>query len=322
MDPRAGRRRHEERRPVRYAAPMPTLSQSLAAAATRLAACSPSPRPDAEELLSRLLGIGRGELALMRDRTLDEAQARTFEAWLARRERGEPVQYVTGRAAFRHLDLAVGPAVLVPRSETEGLVEAVLGVLAAERARWTTPRVLDLGTGSGAIALAIASEFPRALVTATDASEAALAVARANTVALGLESRVRFGHGEWFEAVDADERFEVIVSNPPYIAEHEAGALPRDVREWEPATALFSGSDGLDDLRAIIEVAPRHLVTRGLLALELAEVRADEVAAWFDGARDWSGARVLDDLAGRPRVLLARREAGPAIAPAQWGEER
>jgi release factor glutamine methyltransferase len=232
------------------------------------------------------------------------------------------VQYITGRAAFRRLDLAVDRAVLVPRPETEGLVEAVLEAIAAEHTRWRAPRVLDLGTGSGAIALAIASEAPAAQVVATDASEAALAVARANAAALGLASRVRFLHGEWFEAVAPDERFEVIVSNPPYIAEREADALPADVREWEPAEALYAGEDGLAALRAIIDEAPRHLVTRGLLALELAEMRAEEVASWFDGAHDWSGARVLDDLAGRPRVLLASREPGPAIAPAQWGEER
>jgi release factor glutamine methyltransferase len=299
-----------------------TIAQALAAAIARLGATSSSPRPDAEELLSRLLGVGRGELALARERALTATESSTLETWLDRRERGEPVQYITGRAAFRDLDLKVGPGVLVPRPETEGLVEAVLGVLTAERARWSEPRVLDLGTGSGAIALAIASEWPAARVTATDASEAALGQARANAAAAGLGGRVRFACGEWLEAVDADERFEVIVSNPPYVAEHEAASLPRDVRDWEPAEALYSGPSGLEALRAIIEDAPRHLVARGLLALELAEARAEEVAAWFDGAHDWSGTRVLDDLTGRPRVLLARREAGPAIAPAQWSEER
>jgi release factor glutamine methyltransferase len=299
-----------------------TIAQALAEAIARLGATSTAPRPDAEELLSRLTGLGRGELALARERALSGPETKTLDAWLARRERGEPVQYITGRAAFRDLDLVVGPGVLVPRPETEGLVEAVLQVLAGERARWSEPRVLDLGTGSGAIAISIASEWPAARVTATDASEQALDLARANAAALGLETRVRFARGEWLEAVDADERFEVIVSNPPYVAEHEAALLPRDVRDWEPAEALYSGPSGLEALRAIIEDAPRHLVARGLLALELAEARAEEVAAWFDGARDWSDARVLDDLSGRPRVLLARREAGPAIAPAQWPEER
>ena len=119
----------------------------------------------------------------------------------------------------------------------------------------------------------------------------------------------------------SDERFDVIVSNPPYIATHEAGALPRDVREWEPHAALFGGRDGLDDLREIVDQAPRHLRAGGLLALELDETRAAEVAGWFEGARDWRGAELRTDLAGRPRILLATREHGPAIAPAQWGEE-
>src|SRR5262249_36520726 len=161
--------------------------------------------------------------------------------------------------------------VLVPRPETEGLVESVLEYLG--RGDWSArpPRVLDLGTGSGCIALAIAHEHAAASVTATDASEDALAVARANAAALGLEARVAFVRGEWLAAVDPDERFDVIVANPPYIAAREAEALQADVREWEPHAALLSGEDGFSDLREIVEEAPRHLLTGGLLALELAE---------------------------------------------------
>ena len=211
---------------------------------------------------------------------------------------------------------------LIPRPETEGLVEAVLDALQAGRERWPQPRVLDMGTGSGAIALSIAQEWPLATVFASDASEAALALARVNAATLGLSDRVHFLYGDWYDAVGADERFEVIVSNPPYIAEAEAAQLPADVREWEPHAALFGGADGLEDLREIIEDAPRHLVAGGVLALELAESRAAEVATWLEGAHDWASVQLMDDLSGRPRVLLARRERGPAIAPAQWGEER
>lgn len=300
----------------------PTVDSALRAAVARLARAGDSARPDATELLSRLLGTGRGGLHAIGGRVLDGGEAARFEAWLARREAGEPVQYITGRAAFRGLDLAVDPRVLVPRPETEGLVEAVLGALAGERGRWPAPRVLDLGTGSGAIALAIAHEHPGAAVTATDASPGALALARENAEACGLAARVAFAEGRWFGAVGSDERFEAVVSNPPYIAESEAAGLPRDVREWEPALALFSGAGGLEALREIVDDAPRHLVAGGLLALELDESRAHEVAGWLEGAHDWARVEVLDDLAGRPRVLLARRERGPAIAPAQWGEER
>jgi release factor glutamine methyltransferase len=242
-----------------------------------------------------------------------------LEEQLARRLAGEPVQYITGRAAFRSLDLAVDRRVLVPRPETEWLVEAVLEYLVARAPSARPPRVLDLGTGSGCIALSIAHEYPRADVVATDASEDALQVARANAEALGL--RVTFLRGEWLEALATDERFDVIVANPPYISPREADALPRDVHDFEPHAALFAGDDGLSDLREIVDQAPRHLRAGGLLALELDETRAAEVAAWFDGARDWRGAELRPDLAGRPRMLLATREHGPAIAPAQWGEE-
>jgi release factor glutamine methyltransferase len=298
-----------------------TVHEALRAALAALEKW-PSGVTDAQELVSRAIGVTRARLLMERTRALAPEESRTLDAWLGRRLAGEPVQYITGRAAFRHLDLEVGPAVLIPRPETEGLVECVLDVLDREAAKWSTPRVLDLGTGSGAIALAIASERPRAIVTATDASPAALALARGNAVALGLAERVSFAAGDWFGAVAADDLFEVVVANPPYIATGERDALPEDVRAHEPEEALFSGASGLEALREIVDEAPQHLVAGGLLALELAEARASEVAAWLDGAHDWSGVELRDDLSGRPRVLLARREAGPAIAPRQWPEDR
>lgn len=280
------------------------------------------PASDAVELLSRLLGTTRGELQLQLDRPLGPELCDTWAQWVGRRAAGEPVQYITGRAAFRELDLSVDRRVLIPRPETEGLVECVLEALGERQALWPRPRVLDLGTGSGAIALSIAKEWPHASAHATDISADALEVARANAHACGLVDRVGFTHGHWFEAVGHDERFEVIVSNPPYIARGEAADLPADVRDWEPELALYGGDSGNEAYREIIEDAARHLVTHGLLALELAEARAREIASWLEGAHDWSSVELRDDLSGRPRVLLARRERGPAIAPAQWGEER
>jgi len=302
-----------------------TIAEALDHAARRLAggtAAGGSARAEAEELLGRLLELPRAALYLERGHVLPEAAWEKLVGWIERRRAGEPLQYITGRAAFRSLDLAVRPGVLIPRPETEGLVEAVLGVLRVERARWPRPRVLDLGTGSGAIALALAAEWPEAFVTATDASDTALAVARGNAAALGLEGRVRWLKGDWFDAVGGDDLFEVVVSNPPYIATTEAGALPRDVAAFEPPEALYAGESGLEALREIVDQAPRHLVGDGLLALELAEMRAHEVAGWLEGANDWAKASLLDDLAGRPRVLVARRARGPAIAPRQWPEER
>jgi len=298
-----------------------SIGDALAIAEGVLAA-STSARAEAEELVGRLLGLARAQLYLDRGRAMTDADWERLTGWLRRRAAGEPLQYITGRAAFRGLDLAVSSAVLVPRPETEGLVEAVLDALREARAAWPQPRVLDLGTGSGAIALAIASEWPAAALTATDASEPALEVARGNAAALGLEERVRFLRGDWFDPLGADEVFEVVVSNPPYIATGEWDELPRDVRAFEPAAALFAGPSGLEALREIVDEAPRYLAAGGLLALELAEARAEEVASWLEGAHDWERVELRDDLAGRPRVLLARRERGPAIAPRQWAEER
>jgi release factor glutamine methyltransferase len=283
----------------------PTVASALRSALATLAS-SPTPRSDAEELLSRLLGSSRAQLSLLGARKLTRPESTGLAAWLVRRAAHEPVQYITGRAAFRDLDLAVEPSVLIPRPETEGLVEAVLEVLRAEAPRWAAPRVLDLGTGSGVIALALASEWSAAVVTATDASDGALEVARSNAAALELAGRIRFLAGHWFEAVGVQERFEVVVSNPPYIATGERDLLPEDVRSFEPAQALFSGASGLDAAREIVERAPRHLVPGGLLALELAEERVHQVAGWLQGAPAWQAVEVRDDLAGRPRYLLAR----------------
>jgi release factor glutamine methyltransferase len=286
-------------------------------------------RSDAEELLSRVLGCGRGDLAVRGDSRLGAEQIALLDRWLERRRAGEPVQYITGRAAFRGLDLAVTPAVLVPRPETEVLVEEVLRVLRSESARWPAPHVLDLGTGSGAIALSIAQEHAAADLWGTDSSAAALDVAAANAARLGLADRVRWLEGDWFDALASEEalaagvpeRFEAVVANPPYIATGEWDRLPRDVREHEPAAALFSGPTGLEALRDLVDLSPDHLAPDGLLALEVAEARASEVHAWLDGAREWRSVRLAEDLAGRPRVLLARRAPSAANTPAGWRTE-
>ncbi len=288
-----------------------TVSFALRSAISLLTTSS-SPRSDAEELLSRLLGVERSALPALGERLLTPDEAERFASWLVRREAREPVQYITGRAAFRDLDLAVDRRVLIPRPETEGLVELVLEVLRAERQRWPAPRVLDLGTGSGAVALAIAAEWPPALVTASDASEEALAVARANAAATGLAARVTFRHGDWFEAVGPAELFEIVVSNPPYVATGEHGGLPADVRDFEPRQALLAGGSGLDATLAILRASPWHLVADGWLALELAEDRAAGLADWAAGREEWAGVELLRDLAGRPRYLLARRGPNPA----------
>src|SRR5690606_17782869 len=223
------------------------------------------PRIDPGEavmLLLHLLDRPQAWLYAHGDAAVPAAAVAGFRALVARREAGEPVAYLVGRRGFWTLDLAVTPDTLIPRPETELLVEQAL----ARIAPGVPARVADLGTGSGAIALAIASERPLARVVATDRSEAALAVARANASTHGLHGRVEFRAGDWFAPV-AGERFDLVASNPPYIADGDPHLGQGDLRH-EPASALSSGADGLDAIRVLVASAPVHLVPGGWLLLE------------------------------------------------------
>lgn len=238
-----------------------TLRQSLAAAAERLANRSASPRLDAELLLAAALERPRSYLHAWPERMLEAEPAARFAAWLERRQRGEPVAYLLGRREFWSLELEVTPDTLIPRPETELLVE-----LALERLPANAPVALaDLGTGSGAIALALAAERPLARIVATDQSAAALAVARRNAQRLNL-ARIEFREGDW-RAPLADERFDLIVANPPYVAAPDP-CWQRGELRFEPPAALVSGQDGLDALRTIIAAAPEQLLPGGWLLLE------------------------------------------------------
>ena len=228
-----------------------------------------------------------------------ESDAR-FQRLVARRAAGEPVAYLLGRRGFWSLDLAVTPDTLIPRPETELLVEQALSRLDPG----TPARVADLGTGSGAIALAIASERPLAQVVATDRSEAALAVARGNASTHGLADRVAFRAGDWFTPL-AGERFDLVASNPPYVAEGDPHLGQGDLRH-EPPLALSSGPDGLDAIRAIVAAAPAHLVPGGWLLLEHGFDQGPAVRALLR-ARGFDGVATARDLEGRERVSLGRR---------------
>ena len=227
-----------------------------------------------------------------------------LDAMVARYRAGEPLQYVLGRWGFRRLDLAIDRRVLIPRPETE-LVAAVAIELAAAAEE---PRlVADLGSGSGAIGLALADELPLSGTTVwiTDVDDAALAVASANLAGLGHPARnVRVAAGSWFEALPPDLRFDVIVSNPPYVAEGSPD-LDTSVREWEPASALFSGPDGLDDIRHLIAGAPDHLAVGGWLVLEIGADQGDAVSELF-AAAGYTEIEIRHDLTGHDRVALAR----------------
>jgi release factor glutamine methyltransferase len=252
---------------------------------------------DAELLLAHVLDRPRSWLYAHGDAALDATAVTRFEALLARRAQGEPVAYLTGRRGFWRFELAVTPATLIPRPETELLVELALARLPAERAL----RVADLGTGSGAIALALAFERPRAQVVATDASPDALAVARGNAAALGL-ANVAFRQGDWFAPL-AGERFDLVASNPPYIA---AGDPHLAELRFEPAAALASGADGLDAIRAIVRDAPAHLQPGGWLLLEHGPDQGAAVRALLHAA-GLVAVATERDLERRERVTLGRR---------------
>lgn len=304
---------------------MLTAGATLREATARLRASgSRSPRLDAELLLSAALGVERVDLMRAPERELTADEARRFGDYVERRVAHEPVAYIRGRRAFRMLELEVTPAVLIPRPETETLVDVALEVLAGvplPRAGAGTddgprseggvppvyePRVLDVGTGSGCIALALAAENPYVLVTAVDVDEAAADVARRNAARLRLGVRVLVLVSDLLAGVDPGERFDLIVSNPPYVPADEYAALEPNVRDFEPRLALHGGADGLDVYRRLVPQAARALLPGGVLAVEVGAGEADAVTGLFAAGRLYGPAEVRADLGGIPRVVWAR----------------
>jgi release factor glutamine methyltransferase len=276
----------------------PTIASALRDAAARLAvAGSDSARLDAEMLMAEALRIERSRLYLDSNGTIDGATLARFRALVARRAAGEPMSYIIGRREFWSLDFIVTPAVLTPRPETELLVETALKRLAAK----SSPRILDLGTGSGAIAVALAKEIPGAAIVATDISLDALEIARANARRHGVEDRISFRAGDLFDSVP-QTTFDMIVSNPPYIRETDIAELPRDVRDFEPVIALDGGADGMDFYRRIACDAPGYLNPGGFVAVEIGADMGEEVARLFADA-GFADVRVEKDLAGLERVV-------------------
>ncbi|HEY6550150.1 MAG TPA: peptide chain release factor N(5)-glutamine methyltransferase [Solirubrobacterales bacterium] len=247
------------------------------------------PRLDAELLLAEATGWDRARLTASPEAEIPPPAARRFGEMVRRRLRREPVAYILGRKGFRHLELAVDPRVLIPRPETEMLVELALEMQPAS--------LLDVGTGSGAIALAIASELPDCAVTATDTSATALEVARANAERLGLADRVRFLAG----SLPPDEEFDLVLANLPYIAEADWPSLQPEVTEWEPREALLAGPDGLDAIRGLLSKS-----ADGAIALEVGEGQAERVGEMLREA-GFGSVETRADLAGIERVVIGRR---------------
>ncbi len=267
-----------------------------------------SPRLSAELLLAHVLAAPRIQLYTQYDRLLTENELTSYRALVTRAAEQEPIAYLTGRAHFFNLEFEVNRDVLIPRPDTETLVENVLQ-LTRHQAGLEAPRVLDLCTGSGCIAIAIAQHRKTATVVATDLSEAAVNVARANVARLGLGERVIVEQGDLFEPLSklVDPRpFDLIVSNPPYIPTGQIESLDRSVRDYEPLAALDGGLDGLALHRRILTEAPSRLNPRGLVFLEIAFDQGElsmQVAQTFDAFDD---ARLLKDYGGRDRVLTLR----------------
>jgi release factor glutamine methyltransferase len=268
--------------------------------AAKLARACDEPRREAEVLLGAALGRSRAWLLANPDEVILDCEATDrYEALLTRRSYGEPVAYLLGEKEFWSLPLRVGPGVLVPRPETELVVERALAHLPADR----DLDVLDLASGSGAIALAIANERPRCRVVATDVAPAAVEVTRENALRLGVGDRVAVLQGKWFEPI-AGRRFELIASNPPYIAADDARVEP-GVRRHEPADALFSGPTGLEALQVIAAGAPGHLRPGGWLVVEHGDTQGAAVRALL-AAAEFEDVRTFRDLSGLERCTEGR----------------
>ena len=277
----------------------PRCEEALAEATAALEVAGvESPRHDAEVLLAHVLRVPRA--ALLAGQALPAVAAEVYDALVRRRAGREPLQHILRRAAFRYVEVEVGPGVFVPRPETELLAGWAVDVLRG-RAGGT---VVDLGTGSGAIALALATEVPEALVHAVELTDEACDYARRNLSGSGVDLR----HGDMAEAFgDLDGAVDVVVSNPPYIPPEAYPTVQAEARDHDPAAALWAGGDGLDAIREVERVASRLLRPGGLVGCEHADVQGETAPAVFTAAGRWSGVRDHPDLNGRPRFVTARR---------------
>jgi len=300
------------------------LKRALGSAIARLTADQvPSPRLNAELLLMFTLDCDRAYLFAHPERELSADEQTRYDAALAERARGMPAQYIIGHQEFWGMDLIVTPAVLIPRPETEHVIETVLQLRSVDLGRRTsasaassrrprsesggprsgTLRILDLGTGSGCIALALAKEFPHAEIHATDISAAALEVARANAARHQFENRVRFHQADLFAGLNL-KGLDFVVSNPPYVGESEEDQVQLEVRKFEPRNAVFAGSAGIEVIGRLLPPARTALRAGGWLVLEISGTIASRVQNLLEG---WDEIRIIPDLQGIPRVAQARK---------------
>ncbi len=264
---------------------------------------SDTPRLDTEILLAHVRKCARIQLYTNFDSPLTDAERANMRDLVKRRSQSEPVAYLVGHREFFGLDFRVTKEVLIPRPDTETLVLELLGLARA----YDTPRILDLCTGSGCIAISAAVNLPKATCVATDISPAALQIARENAEKHRVTERLEFRPGDLFAAVSPGAQFDLIASNPPYIPEGEIAGLDPDVREHEPLLALRAGPDGMQFLKIIVEQAASHLVSGGWLLLETGIEQAPLTAKALEANGQFTNSRIVKDLAGHPRVVLAMR---------------
>ncbi len=280
-----------------------TLRDALASAISRLTAATvPSPRMNAELLLMFALECDRAYLHAHPERKLSADEQRRYGQSLTERERGMPAQYITGHQEFWGMDLIVTPAVLIPRPETEHLIETVLARVGRAPSPAALLRIVDVGTGSGCIALALAKELPQAEIHATEISPAALEIARANAARHQLEGRVRFHQTDLLQGLERGG-FDFVVSNPPYVGESEEDQVQLEVRKHEPHNAVFAGATGLEVIERLVPQARESLKPGCWLVMEISGTIAERVR---EVLADWSDVQVMKDLQGIPRVVSAR----------------
>ncbi len=265
-----------------------------------------SPRMNGEMLLMFVLGCDRAYLYAHSERELTAEEESRYEDAIGLRASGYPAQYITGHQEFWGLDLIVSPDVLIPRPETEHVVETALQLVRADAGRYAKagPKVIDVGTGSGAIALALATELPAAEIYAVELSPEALEVAKANAARLQLDGRVRFLVSDVMDGVPRDGSFDFVLSNPPYVGFHEADKVQDVVKKFEPKMAVFAGECGLDVIRRLIPQAYDALRPGGYLVFEIGYTMAPTATELLAG---WMDVHAVADLSGIPRVMVARR---------------
>lgn len=268
---------------------------------------SESPRLDAEVLLAHVRGCQRILLYTTFDQVVGDEERGRFRELVKRRGTGEPVAYLVGSKEFFSLDFAVSPAVLVPRSETEGLIVRALDLCKERSAAAPPPRIIDVGTGSGAIAITLAKKVPAAEIVATDISAEALAVARSNAARHGLEERVTFVECDLLEHPAAAGPWDIIVSNPPYVRDDEFAALPDTVRLHEPRQALVGGATGVEVISRLVGQALDRLLPGGWLLIEIGPSTAEPAREVIANAAGLEPGPTLNDAAGLPRIVQARR---------------